>query len=307
MKKEEIDSAARRGESSLITLAEAAERLGVTRQTVSNYARTKAFKTVKIGTRTYFDRAAFESLAADLKDVAEAKRFLAAEKEALVAERRSAEEAVKSAKASNSVLGMLLKVPYSKDVLSAIVGSMQKSDGDAKLMDMFLSETPVGKIAETVGMTESGIRTRILRIIAGMRALPKYCDLEADLKSLRDENVYLKAQLKDAYAKLDAARSGEAAGASPDDVRKARLLHSDIASFDLSVRTQNALKNAGVNTLENLVSRKRDEIVKTRMLGRRSISELDDFLAKLGFEFGTDTSALDDIYVRCVVSEERRS
>ena len=61
-----------------------------------------------------------------------------------------------------------------------------------------------------------------------------------------------------------------------------------IEELDLSVRSFNCLKRAGINTVEDLVSKSEDEMMKVRNLGRKSLEEVMAKLDSLGFKLNTD-------------------
>ena len=69
----------------------------------------------------------------------------------------------------------------------------------------------------------------------------------------------------------------------PDTVMK-----MTIEELDLSVRSFNCLKRAGINTVEDLVSKSEDEMMKVRNLGRKSLEEVMAKLDSLGFKLNTD-------------------
>ena len=71
-----------------------------------------------------------------------------------------------------------------------------------------------------------------------------------------------------------------------DDKEKA--LEMTIEELDLSVRSFNCLKRAGINTVEDLVSKSEDEMMKVRNLGRKSLEEVMAKLDSLGFKLNTD-------------------
>ena len=56
-----------------------------------------------------------------------------------------------------------------------------------------------------------------------------------------------------------------------------------IEELDLSVRSFNCLKRAGINTVEDLISKTEEEMMKVRNLGRKSLEEVVSKLASLGF------------------------
>ena len=63
------------------------------------------------------------------------------------------------------------------------------------------------------------------------------------------------------------------------------LLPGDL---DLSVRSYNCLKRAGINTVDELVQRDEDEMMKVRNLGRKSLEEVQQKLAQLGLSLRTN-------------------
>ena len=71
-----------------------------------------------------------------------------------------------------------------------------------------------------------------------------------------------------------------------DDKEKA--LEMTIEELDLSVRSFNCLKRAGINTVEDLVSKSEDEMMKVRNLGRKSLEDVMAKLDSLGFKLNTD-------------------
>ena len=63
-----------------------------------------------------------------------------------------------------------------------------------------------------------------------------------------------------------------------DDSSKEKVLEMTIEELDLSVRSFNCLKRAGINTVEDLINKTEDDMMKVRNLGRKS---LDEVIAKL--------------------------
>ena len=62
-----------------------------------------------------------------------------------------------------------------------------------------------------------------------------------------------------------------------------RLLDMTIEELDLSVRSYNCLKRAGINTVGELVRKTEEEMMKVRNLGKKSLEEVDQKLRELGF------------------------
>jgi len=67
-----------------------------------------------------------------------------------------------------------------------------------------------------------------------------------------------------------------------------KVLQMTIEELDLSVRSFNCLKRAGVNTVEDLISKTEDDMMKVRNLGRKSLEEVIAKLATLGYSLKKD-------------------
>jgi len=67
-----------------------------------------------------------------------------------------------------------------------------------------------------------------------------------------------------------------------DDQGREKALEMTIEELDLSVRSFNCLKRAGINTVAELVERDEEEMMKVRNLGRKSLEEVQLKLAALG-------------------------
>jgi DNA-directed RNA polymerase subunit alpha len=67
-----------------------------------------------------------------------------------------------------------------------------------------------------------------------------------------------------------------------------QLLKTKLVDLDLSVRALNCLKAADVETLGELVQYNRNDLLKFRNFGKKSLTELDDLLLGMGLNFGMD-------------------
>lgn len=68
-----------------------------------------------------------------------------------------------------------------------------------------------------------------------------------------------------------------------DDKGKEKILEMTIEDLDLSVRSFNCLKRAGINTVEDLINKSEEDMMKVRNLGRKSLEEVVQKLNSLGF------------------------
>ena len=75
-----------------------------------------------------------------------------------------------------------------------------------------------------------------------------------------------------------------------------KILKTSLADLDLSVRAYNCLKAAEIRTLGELVSYHIEDLLKFRNFGKKSLTELEEFVREKGLNFGMDVAKynLDD-------------
>ena len=73
-----------------------------------------------------------------------------------------------------------------------------------------------------------------------------------------------------------------------EDSGKEKVLEMTIEELDLSVRSFNCLKRAGINTVEDLISKSEEDMMKVRNLGRKSLEEVMQKLQSLGFSLHSE-------------------
>ena len=66
------------------------------------------------------------------------------------------------------------------------------------------------------------------------------------------------------------------------------FLETSIEDLDFSVRAYNCLKRAGVHTLQDLVNKSENDMMKIRNLGKKSLKEVLDKIKELGLDLRED-------------------
>jgi len=69
-----------------------------------------------------------------------------------------------------------------------------------------------------------------------------------------------------------------------EEEEKDKILDTTIEELELSVRSSNCLKRAGINTVEELVDKTEDDLMKVRNLGKKSLQEIKDKLDELDLD-----------------------
>ena len=145
--------------------------------------------------------------------------------------------------------------------------------------------TPVERVNVTVENTRVGQVTDYDKLTL---------DVYTDATLAPDEAVSLAAKVLSEHLKLFINLSENAKNAEvmieKEDDEKEKVLEMNIDELELSVRSFNCLKRAGINTVEELTNRTPEDMMKVRNLGRKS---LDEVLAKLK-ELGLQLSPIDE-------------
>ena len=94
-----------------------------------------------------------------------------------------------------------------------------------------------------------------------------------------DENILLDSQVKKPAQEVD-----------ENFLHMRKILKTNLADLDLSVRAYNCLKAAEIRTLGELVAYDIDDLLKFRNFGKKSLSELEEFVRDKGLNFGMDVS-----------------
>jgi DNA-directed RNA polymerase subunit alpha len=107
-----------------------------------------------------------------------------------------------------------------------------------------------------------------------------------------DEAVSLGAKILNEHLMLFVGLTEEAKEAEimveKEEDKKEKVLEMTIEELDLSVRSYNCLKRAGINTVQELIQRTEEDMMKVRNLGRKSLEEVQEKLAELGLSLRKD-------------------
>ena len=110
-----------------------------------------------------------------------------------------------------------------------------------------------------------------------------------------DEAVSLAAKVLSEHLKLFINLSENAKNAEvmieKEDDQKEKVLEMSIDELELSVRSYNCLKRAGINTVEELTNKTPEDMMKVRNLGRKSLEEVLAKLKELGLQLNPSDEA----------------
>ena len=143
--------------------------------------------------------------------------------------------------------------------------------------------TPVMKVNYTVDNTRVGQITDYDKLI-----LEVWTDGTID----PSDAVSLGAKILNEHLNLFIDLSESAKNADimieKEESKKEKVLETTIEELDLSVRSYNCLKRAGINTVQDLTNRSENDMMKVRNLGRKSLEEVIAKLDSMGLALTTN-------------------
>ena len=180
-------------------------------------------------------------------------------------------------------VNMELTITKGRGYVSADKNKNQNAPIDVIAIDSIY--TPVERVNMSVENTRVGQITDFDKLTL---------DVYTDGTLVPDEAVSLAAKVLSEHLKLfiDLSENAKTVDimVEPVDDEKDKVLEMNIDELELSVRSYNCLKRAGINTLQDLTNKTSEDMMKVRNLGRKS---LDEVLAKLK-EYGLELKPSDD-------------
>jgi DNA-directed RNA polymerase subunit alpha len=150
--------------------------------------------------------------------------------------------------------------------------------------------SPVRKVNYRVEAARLGRTTDYERLVVevwtnGTITPQESVSLASDL--LREHLGIFVAARTSALEELEAMEETEESALEP-------VLAKSVDELNLSVRTANCLKNAGVHTVGELVQKSRKEMLETKNLGKKSLEELESTLEELELGFRSENEDIEE-------------
>lgn len=296
----------------LIQVTEAAERLGVSRQTLENWGKNGTLKIRamgKTGNSHWVDADTIEALSDTIQDVEHSRKLLQEEQEIIRANYRKESQLRKDIERELFMVGKFGTAILCKDFYMSIPIMLNEigllNHRETQIMCDIINGKDVGWIAQDYCLTRSRIMQIFHKGCRKARELSTIKEQLDELHKLRNEAELMKTELNIMYNKLKIkmVRITEQKMEEMDKEEcikyikvtdeKLKILSTRLVDCNLSTRALNCLKFADIKTIGDLIKFTRANLLKFRNFGRKTLSELDDFLESKGLTFGTD---VDKIY-----------
>lgn len=288
----------------LIHITEAAERIGVSRQTLKNWCDNGTIPSHKMG-RTegssrsvWVDSDTIDALADTMKDVEKAKAILEKEAERFESQEELFYDMADEIEREVFLIGKVGSAVRRKDFYMSIPKMLASigiiTEREADIMCQVIVGREIMLIALDYGLT----KTRVLQIfLRGCRKAAELKDIKSELDELKRLRVEV-AELKTVIKNLSKDDNSNNLGQIDDGFRN--KIHRRLVECGLSTRTLGCLVGAGIYTVADLCKYNRSDLLHIRNFGKKSLAELDDFLEGLGLYFGMD---VDEMILKDILNE----
>lgn len=294
----------------LIQCADAAKRLGVTRQTIENWIAKGALKMTAVG-RTHFVSAdAIDAIVDEVRDYSHASEELRAMTDELRQEKKRTQEAIHELRLMAKYSEILSSNSARHTVYEVIVNIFHACgylmEREANVLLQLLNGSTITDICQEYGLA----RQRVYQIAnKTLRKARQYvgdlCDRLKAEDEVKLDNESLRQLVVDLQGQLDMYRKAEEDTGMDGDLeeldRLCTLLKRPIAELGLSARAFNGIREtrgpyglvfSEIETLGDLIKHSRSDILNRRNVGRKTLTELDDLLESMNLEWSTDVDGI---------------
>lgn len=307
----------------LILVTEAARRLGVNRQTIENWSAKGVLKIRKIGKAHYVDADVIAGIGDLGQDVEESRKKLEEMKAEYSREKYEIERMQIGLRVERQDLNderRYLNLCVSGGIRSQFFQSIlylmecygSLTCRESEILRQRLEGVSFDELGEKYGLKRESIRQIVEKAIRKSRDLTDIKDLFDIIQNYQADNTGLKATIKDLREKLRVQDEIDrlAAEKSLEEKRQqiiendnlCKLLNTRLVDCDLSVRVLNCLKGGEerygrvlvkpCETIGDVCRMNKTDFLKIRNAGKKSLTELDDFLETLNLEWGMDVDKI---------------
>lgn len=145
--------------------------------------------------------------------------------------------------------------------------------------------TPVYKVNYSVENTRVGNMTDYDKL-----TLEVWTDSTISARDAVSLGAKILSDHLDLFTDLSETVGSKSTVVEKSESHRDKVLEMTIEELDLSVRSFNCLKRANINTVEDLISKTDEDMMKVRNLGRKSLEEVQNKLAMMGLSLASDDS-----------------
>ena len=180
-----------------------------------------------------------------------------------------------------AMLNMEITMNHGRGYVSADRNKAQQTIIDVIPVDSIY--TPVYKVNYSVESTRVGNQTDLDKL-----TLEVWTDGTISARDAVSLGAKILCDHFALFTDLSETIGGKSTVVEKEATQRDKVLEMTIEELDLSVRSFNCLKRANINTVEDLISKTEDDMMRVRNLGRKSLEEVINKLAMMGLSLASE-------------------
>lgn len=265
----------------LISRKEAAEMIGCSIQTISNWVKKGVIKGHKIDNMLLVDKESIEKLFDTAADVAKMEKNLKELKEKFNDEIQIWNEKFMNLRQDNLIS---MQEKFLKELTDSIIDNCKDElcETDLIIVSGILKGRPTLDIANEIGYSTQYVRDSLRRLTPKLLEITINTKVRKEKQDLAEENK----KLKDEISRLNSIKHVRDLKSTP--------FAKDITEFGFEPRICNILIECGCNTLEDLLQYDKKSLLKLPKIGLGSIVAIKERLDQMGLSLGMDLQNMSD-------------
>lgn len=287
--------------------AEAAKRLGVNRQTITNWAEKGIIHLKTINNVQYVSKEEVIQIATFVCDYTYSQKLLQREIDALKQDRKNMRLSRMDAIANRRYLRLCDKYGITREFYKAIVNMLYEvgdlKEAEANVLLQVLNNRSYKEIAEECGVTRERVRQIAGKAVRKSQEIKNLAEkiehikqLETDNTSLRIANKALMEEVETLRGLKDVKVEEKQAITLPTDPFLAFLSTKVLDIHELSVRAKNILRYACDRNLDTTIADvcrlSKIDLLKERNCGKKTLQEIVDYLEKHNASLGMNVDEI---------------
>lgn len=304
----------------IIRRADVATMLGVTRQTITNWAEKGILHAKNIGNEQYYSEEEVNQLTTFAIGYAQSKELLQREIDALKQDKENMQLSRMDEIAKRRYLRLCGEYGITKDFFKAIINMLYEvgdlKEAEANVLLQVLNNRSYKEIAEECGVTRERVRQIAGKAVRKSQEIKNLAEKIEHVKELEIDNTSLKIANTALMHEVQALRQLKGVKAKekptinlPTDELLAFLSTKVVDIHELSVRAKNIMIAAcdrnSKATIADVCRFSKTDILKERNCGRKSLQEIVDYLDKHNASLGMDVEEIMKKRQEYMLSEEQ--
>lgn len=291
----------------LLTVNEAADMIGVNRQTIINYVNKGLFKRAGNSAKTniYLYADEVEAVIGEAREIEEIKERINSLKSVLEDQEHRLKMKLSSLHLKNKSYGFI--IGETKNFIRKFAEAVL-TEREATVVSMMFSGSDLDEISRKIGLSVSQTRIVINKIRSRMRYMAGYVvDLQTKYNELNTRVSRLMKELEIQQSPVIDMQKDEVChkevyvpeGVKQMDEHMSKVLDIHINNIkSLSVRAINVLKRVNCDTVYDITRLYREDLLKMWNCGIRTVREIEDLLESVNLDFGMDIRIINGKYYK---------